>query len=413
MHRRALVAIILTGFVLRVAWILFAARTPVGAHDPSFYMLYGDRIARGFGYTTPAGAATAYYPVGYPAVLGAAFWVAHRLPGDHLLGAALGVNLLAGTATIGLVGVMGERILNRRAGLAAAAIIALLPNFIFHTATVLTETVFNSVLAAALLVLCWRPWSEPWTTRRVAGAGALLAVAALIRPVVLVLIPVVVVGWWLADRRALGAVARRAGVLAGVLLLVLTPWLVRNWAASGRPTLAASTGDNLCIGNNPDAQGGFNLSPYCFGDIDPEQHITGTNGRDGELTARAVRWARSNVGREPWLVWRRTYYTFENDHDGVRVVQSYEDDPWLQASHADLLANVADAAYVAVLVLAGIGAVLLLRRHREPRTLFLLAAAAGMVVAVWPFFGDVRFHVPVVLILTVPAGWTLARVAAR
>lgn len=405
--------IVVGGFALRAAWILFAARTPVGAHDPTFYLLYGDRIARGLGYTTPSGAATAYYPIGYPAVLGAAFWLAHRLPGDHLLGAALGVNLVAGTASIVLVARLGERVVNRRAGLAAAAIVALLPNFIFHTAAVLTETVFNALLVSVLLVLCWRPWHDAWSTRRVAGAALLLSAASLIRPLALVLVPIVLAGWFATERRTVRIVARRAALFLGVLVLALTPSLLRNWSATGRPTLAASTGDNLCIGNNPDAVGGFNLSSYCFGDLDPEYPITGTNGRDSELSARAMRWARSNLSREPWLVWRRTYYTFEDDHDGLRVVESYGDDSWLRASDAEMLARIADTAYAIVLLLAIVGILLIVIRHRDARSLLVIASALGMVVVVWPFFGDVRFHLPVLLILAVPAGLTLSRSSPR
>jgi 4-amino-4-deoxy-L-arabinose transferase-like glycosyltransferase len=412
MHRRALFAVIAVGFVLRVAWVLFAARTPIGSHDPAYYLQYGERIANGLGYTTPSGDATAYYPVGYPALLGVVEWIAQRLPGEHLLGAALALNIVAGTAAIGLIGLLGERIFNRRTGTIAATVVALLPSFVFHTAAVLSETVFNAMIAGALLVLCWKPWREPWSTARTIGAAALVAGAALIRPVALVLVPVVLIAWWLGERRVLPI--RRSVIFVVAVLAVLAPWLARNWSVSGRPTLAASTGDNLCIGNNPDATGAFNLSPSCFGDVAPETFITGTDGRDAKLTGRALRWAAGHLSREPSLVLWRTYYTFENDHEAIRAIQSYGEDQWLDARHEAVLSTIADAGYFALLGLAALGAVLIVRTdRRDDRARFVLWVAASFVVALWPFFGEVRFHFPVVLALTIPAAIAVARVLDR
>ena len=407
-----LFAVVAVGFVLRVAWVVFAARTPIGLHDPANYLLYGERIASGFGYTTPAGEATAYYPVGYPALLGVAEWIAQLLPGEHVLGAALALNVVTGTLTIGLVGLLGERIFNRRIGTIAAVLVAVLPNVVFHTAAVLSETVFNAAVAGALLTLCWRPWREPWSTPRTVGAAALVACAALVRPVALVLVPAVLLAWWLGERRKLPI--RRSVIFVVAVLVVVAPWLLRNWSASGRPTLAASTGDNLCIGNNPDATGAFNLSPVCFGDVAPETFITGTDGRDAKLTGRALRWAAGHLTSEPALVLWRTYYTFENDHDALRAIQAYGDDQWLDPRHEAVLSTIADGAYFALLGFAALGAVLIVRGdRRDDRATFLLWVAAGFVAALWPFFGDVRFHFPVVLALTIPAALAVATVLDR
>jgi hypothetical protein len=289
-----------------------------------------------------------------------------------------------------------------------------LPSFVFHTATVLSETVFNAMVAGALLMVCWKPWREHWTDGRVAGSALLIAGAALIRPIALVLAPVVLIAWWLGERRA--RPIRRSVVFVAVLAVVLAPWLTRNWSATGRPTLAASTGDNLCIGNNPDATGAFNLSPACFGDVAPETFITGTDGRDAKLTGRALRWAFGHLTAEPSLVLWRTYYAFENDHDALRAVQSYGDDQWLDARHEAVLATIADGAYFALLGFAALGAFVIVRRTRDlrdERAVLVLWVAVAFVVVLWPFFGDVRFHLPVVLALTVPAAVAVAGILDR
>lgn len=405
---RLILLITLAGFTLRLVWVVVATRPPQGVHDPAFYLAYADRIAQGRGYTTPAGEATAYYPVGYPAVLAFALWIVRRLPGSHVLWAATGLNVIAGTITVGLMGVLSRRLLGNRAAVATASAVAALPSLVLYSATVLSETVFVTLVAGALLVLCWKPWQEPWSGRRVVTAAVLVAVAALVRPVALVLVPVVVGAWLFSERRRLAPAVRRSALFIAVLLLVLTPWLVRTWSVAGRLTLAASVGDNLCIGNNPQATGAFALPAFCFDGLKRELFITGTDDRDRELTAKAAGWALSHVAEQASLVLWRTFYTFENDQDAVRAVESYGDDPWLEPRHRQLLRSLSDAVYFSLLGLAILGTVQMSRmRSFDPRRAFLLATAVGFVVVVWPFFGDPRFHVPVVVLLAVPAGAAL------
>lgn len=403
---RSILIVTFAGFVVRVAWAVVATRRPVGVHDPVYYLTYAERIAQGYGYTTPSGAATAYYPVGYPALLAIPIWIAQRLPGGHVLAAAVALNVVAGTATIAMVGALARRAVGPAAAVAAAAVVAFLPNLVFHTAVVLTETVFVAVLVAAVLVVCWAPWPASWSGRRVAAAGALVAVAALVRPVALVLVPVLVVAWVASVRPRRAAVVRSA-VFVAVVLVVLAPWLARTWSVAGRLSLATSTGDNLCIGNNPSADGAFQLPDSCFGDITPEGFITGTDERDPKLTDKALDWARSNLAAEPALVLWRTYYTFQHDHDAIRAVESYGDDPWLQPRHAAALSTLSDGAYFAVLAAGLLGVVAVLRRGVDPRARFVVVVAAALVATVWPFFGEPRFHVPVLVLLAVPAGVVL------
>ena len=70
--------------------------------DQYSYYYYGREIAEGRGYVSfTTGLPTAYYPVGYPAILAVLFWfVAHTpFPDDYLLAAQL-LNVVVSTATI-------------------------------------------------------------------------------------------------------------------------------------------------------------------------------------------------------------------------------------------------------------------------------------------------------------------------
>src|SRR3954464_4564633 len=160
--RAALVAIVVVGTAVRVAWCLYAAHAPSGSlHDPNFYLLYGEQIARGHGYIVPLGQGpTAYYPVGYPIVLGVVDFVMLHPFGIHQVGAAAAVNVVCGVAAIVLVFAVARRLAGDAVALVAAAITAVYPNLVYHTAAALTETVFNAVFLVFVLVVVKAPWAE-------------------------------------------------------------------------------------------------------------------------------------------------------------------------------------------------------------------------------------------------------------
>ena len=106
-----------------------------------------DDASRGHGYVIPFGQGpTAYYPVGYPIVLAVVnFFLIHTV-GDHPIGAAAAVNVVGGVAAVALVFAIGRRLASDAVGLVAAAITALYPNLVYHTAVALTLFIPNGVV---------------------------------------------------------------------------------------------------------------------------------------------------------------------------------------------------------------------------------------------------------------------------
>lgn len=407
------VAAVLVGFGVRLAWCLVAVRPHIGSHDPAYYLRYAEHIAAGRGYTTDAGRPTAYYPVGYPGLLGGVRWVLVHTPlPDSEPWMAAAVNLVFGTATIGLVAVVGRRVIGRWAGAVAAWIVALQPNLIYNSAPALTETVFLGLLVAALAVLLWRPLTEPASVVRLSGAGVLLGLAGLVRPVALVLLPglALVLCWqW---RRRIARPARTWAIVTISCLVALAPWVVRNAVVMHRATLATNTGDNLCIGNNPTASGAFMLPGWCFDDFPAITDETVEVRRDRVLSTRGLRWAAHHPVDEARLVFWRTYWTFLSSHDGLRAVQSYERDPWLTTYHTrieSVLATAGDAYWFVTAALGALGLVLW-RRRPDARRSVLAMTVLGLTIVVWPFFGDTRFGLPVVALVAFPAASALEAV---
>jgi len=417
-QRRALVAVVLGAAALRVGWCVVAAREPYGFHDPGFYRLLAFQLARFDGYELQ-GAPTAYYPVGYPAVLGAAFGVARlvRLDGDTVETAITTLlNLAAGMAAVVLAFVLGRRTAGAWVGIASAAVVGAMPNLVFHTSVPLTETLFNAVALAFVALLASSPWSSTGPgTRRLVAAGVLLGASALVRPVALPVLPLLALVWWSAGL-PLRRTARDLAVVAIATVAVLAPWTVRNaLRMDAFVPISTNTGDNLCMSRQPGATGGFYLTDHCFGGPELEGLVRPAYEleRDAKGRRLAIEFVREHPGREIRLWLDRLGATLRHDHDGLDAAEGYGDDRFLRQAHRDLYRRLADGAWYVVGsagLLAVVAVVARPRFRRDPRLVLLVVTAVGLLIPVVLFFGDARFKVPVVpfvavLACAVPAAW--------
>jgi 4-amino-4-deoxy-L-arabinose transferase-like glycosyltransferase len=417
-ERIVVAGIIGVALVLRVAWVLYAARVPRGLHDPSFYYLYGEQLARGHGYRLPDGSVTAYYPPGYSMALTPFFWLAYHTPLHHLreveVGIAVTLNIAWSLASIVLAFLVGRRVSgSSRGGYVAAAVLAMWPNLIFHTAVALTETLFLFLLLVVLHLASCAPWSdrrwEPW---RIVAVGVVLGAATLVRPVTLPIFPALAVAFAVARfgwRRALAV----AGAVTAVAVAVLVPWVVRNAIVMDSVTLFTNTGDNLCMSRRVGGSGAFEFpNERCFPDRftaipRPRSEIE----RDAYGRKLAIDFVKAHPGEEARLVFRRIGATFRSDADGIAAVESYGDDPFLAHGTRDLLQRTA-TAYGALAGLAGIAGLALIARRRGPVDALLVLVAAGLLIPPLAFFGDPRFHVPAVPIAAIGVGVLVSRLSA-
>ena len=414
---RWLAAIVVVGVVLRLAWALYATRPPVGLHDPTFYTIFAESLASGDGYRLPDGQPTAYYPVGYPAALAAVYWIADHtpLPADRM-GLVVALNLVAAAVSFVLIHRIGTRLFDRRVGLLAAAGLALMPNLVFHTALALTETLFNTIALAAVLLVVETDWRRR-PIPVLAGFGLLVGVAALVRPPSLLFLPVLVLAGWWASRWGWREALRSFAVPAVVALAVILPWSLRNADVMESPILLSSNvGDNLCIGHNPDANGAFQMPPSCLAGYEdlvrPEYEVV----RDANGRKRALEFIREQPAEQLRLVPLRAFHTFRNDTDGLRAAESYGEDPFIADGLRTALGVLANVTFFATLAL-GLAAVVVLRGRRrgerEPGRVFVVLGAASLALTPLAFFGDVRFHVPVVPFLVLGAAALAVRVLDR
>lgn len=412
------IGIALGALAVRVAWVAYAAHTPKGLYDPARYLGYAQNIAHGNGYvSTFSGKPTAYYPPGYPVFLGAVAWVSRHtfLTNDvPLLGGVVQAGLGASMSVSAAV--VGRRLWSPLAGVFAAAAVAFYPNLVFHTAALLSETLYMALFLAALAVLLGGGRNHGASIVRVVVFAVLFALAVMVRPIILPLVIPLLVLWWLRDHDLRGLL-RLGGITIGVLVVVIGGWTIRNAVQMNAfVPLSTNTGDNLCVAYAPHATGAFGVNHACdlLGSAKVnDSELAGPAGEvrhDRVLRSRALRFARHDVGRMPWLLWRRSYYTYRNDYDGLIAVQSYMSDAWMAPSTYSTLISIADWAYLGLSVLGVTGFVTLVvaRRHDSfARWVFLWSTLVTVVVPL-TFFGDPRFKVPVLPLLGIAAGVAVA-----
>ena len=149
--RRVLVLAVLVGFGLRCGWIFYAARPPLGLHDPFFYLDYWPPSGhRGGGYRLQGRRADRLLPDRVPGRSwppGSGSCSTRRSPTTGSRPPAA-LNLIFSPRSIALAGVLGRRLVGPWVGAVTAVIVALFPSLIFHSATILTETTFNFVFLA-------------------------------------------------------------------------------------------------------------------------------------------------------------------------------------------------------------------------------------------------------------------------
>ncbi len=131
------------------------------------------------------------------------------------------------------------------AGVAALLMAIYLP-FAVYPQIILSETLYQTLLLSAFVVLALRQRGE-WL---IALAGGLLGLATLTRGLTLGFLPLVAlwVGWTTADRR-LPTVVGAMGIFTAACCLVILPWSLYASRVYGGPVLVDTTGAyNLLLG---------------------------------------------------------------------------------------------------------------------------------------------------------------------
>lgn len=197
---------------------------------------------------------TAWMPPLYPSIIALVFKGFGVFSGTSALVLEL-LQTIASVLTCLLLYWVGQRTYGERAGLLAALVYALYPASIhFAVQKIWSTSLFAACPLILILMLMWSKNRPGIKTGFLVGCA--FGLAALLDPIILAALPFVF-GWLYQetgrDRRKVMATG---GAILIAVTLMISPWIMRNYAVFGRLTLIKSGfGNELFIGNNSHSVG--------------------------------------------------------------------------------------------------------------------------------------------------------------
>jgi 4-amino-4-deoxy-L-arabinose transferase-like glycosyltransferase len=291
----ALLAGLLTVLAMDLAY-----RQHLVAADSVEYVQLANNIVAGHGYTFENGTPGTRVPPAYPAVLAALTY----LPFDLVVASGVANALFGAGMCVTLYWICRRTFSDPRVAVVAALALAVFPFHLFNTGYVLKEN-----LAIACLVLAVAVWIEALHRQSVVWAvlaGVATGVATLTRYYPTAGLPIAFLAALAYERwrRPGFPWLRLAGGMLGVLVLCISPWMVRNWMHTG--TLSISTygiGYYLYTSNGPgvvpDTSGYFEARGLAN---DVTYSVSADQWNEGEAFSKAVDAIASDPGRDTVLL---------------------------------------------------------------------------------------------------------------
>lgn len=249
---RILVIIFACALIARIAILVVFVQT-----DPNFivdndsvgYLSLAENIGSGNGFSWDTGmpfTPDSFRTPAYPFFL----YLHHLVLGSYVpaLVTQILLSLLIGLLTLKIA----DRYFSIRTGVVAAAVFFFMPFSLLVTDRYLTQVCYTVAVMGA--VWFWLEYLENKKKTNLLASSVLIPVSALIRPIsIFFTAPFVVsltLGWlWrkISFRRALGA----TGVLIVCFLIVIAPWVYRNYTVFGLPYLSSITAVQLYFYDAP------------------------------------------------------------------------------------------------------------------------------------------------------------------
>ncbi len=410
MHPAFVPVCIAMGLLVRLMVLLFL---PVEQFsDSAWYVARAISIAAGEGYTE-GGLPTAYWPIGWPAVLAAGY----KLSGSMPLTIAV-ISLLSAAAIMGLILWFARNVVgSEQVGRIALLAYALYPNHIAYAGQAATETFYTAIIMAAFALLIGKRKHWRWLM----VSGLLFGLATLIKPQSLGFPFGAIIAIWFVYKGFQIHQALLSGALVYLcLFLVVLPWSYRNFMVYDEFVLVSTNGGAALIhGANDYATGGFfeyEETPVFkqFG-IREDQRFA-HQLELGKLEKRAAKdWIAENPGKYVALMPRKAMLLWLKDTDGFWSVESSHPEKITMIRVAQV-ANMALYGLVLLLALPTLlrGCVALFRRESQSaRLLLLFCMPAFVTLTAMAFTGQIRYHFPAMPFLFIAAAFTVWSIATK
>ncbi len=388
----SLLAVVLAGLAIRLAYVWLVRRHTTFGGDPFYYHQGANLLAEGRGFINPfsfhASRPTVVQAADHPPlylVYLAAFSVLGitTITGHLLASAALGAGSVA------LAGLTGREIAGERVGLVAAVLVAVYPDIWRYDGMLVSETPVI-LLVLLTVLLAYRYLHRP-SLLRLCGVAGGVGLGALARAELVLLVGLLVAPLALA-RSARPWRTRLGWAAAGsaTTLLVLLPWVVFNLFRFDQTVLLSrNLGSTLAVANCQSVYYGSRIGFWDFGcgvqalhaaHVDPQ-----SSAADHAFLQAGTGYIRSHLSRVPLVVSARL-----GRITGVyRPTQQATLDRFWNNSEPEV-SDWSLRSYYLVAVLAAAGAVLLRRRRRA--LLPVVAPIVSTLLIVAACFADTRFR---------------------
>lgn len=273
-YNRAILAVILgLALLLRLHFIFTVPPAPLSPDELGYTTMAKQFLEKGIlGYNstepgTYSNSPNAFVTPGYPLFVAALYKIANALGIDPFLAIRL-IQVLLSIGVVWFIFALACRLGGTGAGYLAAVLASVYPAFVYANARILTEVLFTFLITwYAYLVFINLDRESFWHH---AAAGAVLALATLVRPAVFPLLFVpYLLNWRRMQRRIWLPLL---GAVAGFCLIML-PWWVRNYLTLGELVFfATQTGNPFLRGADP-YDPFDHVGPSVIENVAPEDYI--------------------------------------------------------------------------------------------------------------------------------------------
>ena len=322
---------------------------------------------------------------------------------------------LIGLLSIYMTYRLAQRLFSTRAALLAGLLHALYPIAIYFESELLIESFFTLLIEWLTLSLFRATDHNNW--KRYLPVGLIFGLAAITRPVILPLLPVLIL-WVFWSKREWKRAAVHSLIIVAMAVLVMLPVALRNTLVGHDSTLIASSGGiNFYIGNNSAADGLSATMPPPLGASWQLRDIrylaekeTGRSLKDSQLSdfwyRKGVGWILSHHCEFLKLYIKKLYFCFNNFEvsNNRNLPLFFQSNPVLHSLPLN---------FALMFSLTGIFLFLTgLRRLFSRQMFFILIFIVSYFLLISLFFINARFRLPVVPLFIIFSGAALAEIWA-
>lgn len=387
----ALVLLLVLAFLIRMGYILEikdAPHTLAPSVDAAYHHQWANRVASGDPGDLPFFRAPLY-----PIILGGIY----ILFGDGPLPSRI-LQVILSTMTVWILWSLGRRLFGATVGWISGIVYAFYGLSIYFTGELLITTliVFLNIVILWLLV----KYSSNGTFWQWGLIGLMMGLSAIARPNILIVLPVVIVALWFANKQL--SVDRSTRNLIAVclgLIIPILPVTLANRIGGGEWVLIATQGGvNFYIGNNPEATGAHAVLPP-FGETwelhDAKYLAEQEVGRiltPGQVSSyffkKGLRWISNHPIGWLWLTIKKTHLFF----NAFEI--SNNRNIYFFSSQSRILSRLLWLGFGLIAPLGILGAITIYKNNKKARivTWIIMCYSIGVIL----FFITARYRMPIV-----------------